>query len=101
MPLVTIKLIEGIFTDQQKQAIGEIRSLKEEMETLRERLEREQDLEKAAEIRYGRIPELERKLHRAPTDEEISEKIGISVDELEESLLLLDLLPASDVDFLA
>jgi len=32
------------------------------------------------------IAELERKLHRAPTDEEIAEKIGISVDELEESL---------------
>jgi RNA polymerase sigma factor for flagellar operon FliA len=32
------------------------------------------------------IAELERKLHRAPTDEEISEKLGISEDELEESL---------------
>ena len=32
------------------------------------------------------IAELERKLHRAPTDEEISEKLGISQDELEESL---------------
>ena len=38
--------------------------------------------------RSGRraIAELERKLHRAPTDEEISEKLGISQDELEESL---------------
>jgi len=40
---------------------------------------RARDIERA-------IAELERKLHRAPTDEEISEKIGISVDELEESL---------------
>jgi RNA polymerase sigma factor for flagellar operon FliA len=32
------------------------------------------------------IAELERKLHRAPTDEEIADKIGISVDELEDSL---------------
>src|SRR5256884_1192944 len=32
------------------------------------------------------IAELERKLHRAPTDEEIAEKLGVSQDELEESL---------------
>ena len=40
---------------------------------------RARDIERA-------IGELERKLHRAPTDEEISEKLGISQDELEESL---------------
>jgi ATP-dependent Clp protease ATP-binding subunit ClpB len=51
--------------DREKQAIGEIRSLKEELEQLREQLEREQDLEKAAEIRYGRIPELERSVEDA------------------------------------
>jgi RNA polymerase sigma factor for flagellar operon FliA len=32
------------------------------------------------------IGELERQLHRAPTDEEIAGKVGISTDELEESL---------------
>ena len=32
------------------------------------------------------IGELERQLHRAPTDEEIAKKVGISTDELEESL---------------
>jgi RNA polymerase sigma factor FliA len=32
------------------------------------------------------IAELEAKLHRAPTDEEIAQKVGIDVDELEESL---------------
>src|SRR6202163_1556201 len=32
------------------------------------------------------IGELERQLHRAPTDEEISKKVGISVSELEDSL---------------
>ena len=40
---------------------------------------RARDIERA-------IGELERKLHRAPTDEEISEKLGISTDELDESL---------------
>ena len=32
------------------------------------------------------IAELERKLHRAPTDEEIAEKLGITTDELDDSL---------------
>src|SRR5205823_8692234 len=32
------------------------------------------------------IGELERKLHRAPTDEEIAEKLGVSTDDLNESL---------------
>ena len=40
---------------------------------------RARDIERA-------IAELERKLHRAPSDEEISDKPGISEDELEESL---------------
>src|SRR2546421_7002790 len=40
---------------------------------------RARDIERA-------IAELERKLHRAPSDEEISEKLGLSQDELEESL---------------
>jgi ATP-dependent Clp protease ATP-binding subunit ClpB len=47
----------------EKEAITEIRARKEELETARgeaERLEREGDLAKAAEVRYGRIPELER-----------------------------------------
>ncbi len=49
----------------EKEAIGSIQALKEELETLRERVEREVDLEKAAEIRYGRIPELERQVEEA------------------------------------
>jgi RNA polymerase sigma factor for flagellar operon FliA len=40
---------------------------------------RARDIERA-------IAELERKLHRAPTDEEIAEKVGISTEELEDSL---------------
>ena len=46
--------------EQEKQAIDAIRCLKEELETLRTQVERETDLSAAAEIRYGRIPELER-----------------------------------------
>src|SRR5262245_58707697 len=48
--------------ENEREAIAVIRSLKEEMEALRTQLERETDLEKAAEIRYGRIPELERRI---------------------------------------
>jgi ATP-dependent Clp protease ATP-binding subunit ClpB len=48
--------------ESEREAIAAIRTLKEELETLRTQLEREADLEKAAEIRYGRIPELERRI---------------------------------------
>jgi len=51
--------------DQEKQAIDAIRSLKEELEGLRTQVERESDLAAAAEIRYGRIPELERRIEEA------------------------------------
>ena len=49
----------------EKEAIGRIQALKEELEGLRSELEREADLEKAAEIRYGRIPEVERQVEEA------------------------------------
>ena len=53
--------------EQEKQAIDAIRSLKEELEGLRPQIDRESDLELAAEIRYGRIPELERRIEEATT----------------------------------
>ena len=49
----------------EKDAISEIRDCKERLEQAHrevERAEREADLERAAELRYGEIPELERKL---------------------------------------
>jgi ATP-dependent Clp protease ATP-binding subunit ClpB len=49
----------------EKDAIATIRTLKEELEARRIEVEREQDLNKAAEIRYGQIPELERKVDEA------------------------------------
>ena len=51
--------------EAERQAIGAIRSLKEELESLRAQMERETDLEKAAEIRYGRIPEIDRRIAAA------------------------------------
>ena len=51
--------------EQEKQAIDAIRALKEELEGLRTQVERETDLAVAAEVRYGRIPELERRIDEA------------------------------------
>jgi len=51
--------------EAEKEAISAIRTLKEELEQLRTQLEREADLNVAAEIRYGRIPELERRITEA------------------------------------
>jgi ATP-dependent Clp protease ATP-binding subunit ClpB len=48
--------------EAEREAIGAIRTLKEELESLRTNVERETDLAKAAEIKYGRIPELERRI---------------------------------------
>ena len=49
----------------EKEAIGAIRELKEQLDAKRAELERESDLERAAEIRYGQIPELERRVAEA------------------------------------
>src|SRR5690606_36579255 len=51
--------------EAEKQGIDAIRNLKEELEGLRTQLEPETDLNVAAEIRYGRIPELERRIGEA------------------------------------
>jgi len=51
--------------EAERAAIAAIRTLKEELEALRSAVDRETDLEKAAEIRYGRIPELERRISAA------------------------------------
>jgi len=49
----------------EKDAIATIRVLKEDLEARRIEVEREQDLARAAEIRYGQIPDLERKVDEA------------------------------------
>ncbi|MBC2642784.1 MULTISPECIES: ATP-dependent chaperone ClpB [unclassified Rhodococcus (in: high G+C Gram-positive bacteria)] len=55
----------------EKQAIDSVRGVKEQLETLRgeeERAERDGDLGRAAELRYGRIPQLEKELEQAARD---------------------------------
>ena len=49
----------------EKESIAQIRELKEQLEAKRSEIERESNLEKAAEIRYGQIPELERQVDAA------------------------------------
>jgi ATP-dependent Clp protease ATP-binding subunit ClpB len=51
--------------NNEKEAIDRIRELKEQLEARRSEVERETDLERAAEIRYGQIPELERQVEGA------------------------------------
>ena len=69
----------------EKNAIDVVRELKEQLDTLRgesERAERDGDLAKAAELRYGRIPEVEKKLDaalpqaEARTDVMLKEEVG-------------------------
>jgi ATP-dependent Clp protease ATP-binding subunit ClpB len=58
----------GAHWEQEKQAIAAIRSVKEEIEQARataERAERDGDLQRAAELRYGTLPSLETRLAAA------------------------------------
>ncbi|AGB20837.1 ATP-dependent chaperone ClpB [Mycobacterium sp. JS623] len=62
----------------EKSAIDVVRELKEQLEELRgeaDRAERDGNLEKAAELRYGRIPELEKKLDAALPHAEAREDV--------------------------
>jgi ATP-dependent Clp protease ATP-binding subunit ClpB len=69
---------------QDKTAIERIQRIKEELETVRldaERAERDGDLARAAELRYGRLPELERSLASAEDsvatgDSMLKEEVG-------------------------
>ncbi|HWD10571.1 MAG TPA: ATP-dependent chaperone ClpB [Solirubrobacteraceae bacterium] len=63
----------------EKQAIQEVSDLKERLEEARteaERAEREADLQRAAELRYGEIPELEKKIAEHESAEGDGERDG-------------------------
>ncbi len=54
--------------ESEKSSIGRLQSLTERIETIRQELERAEhgaDLQKAAELRYGRLPEAQRELAEA------------------------------------
>ena len=65
--------------EKEKEAIAAIRNLKEELEQLRSTVERETDLNKVAEIQYGRIPDLERRIN----------EVTLHLDELQTSNRML------------
>ena len=67
--------------EREKQAIDAIRETKEELEGLRSHLDRETDLELAAEIRYGRIPELERRVEDATAHLDVLQESGAMLKE--------------------
>ncbi|WP_327095112.1 ATP-dependent chaperone ClpB [Nocardia vinacea] len=77
----------------EKSAIDQVRVLKEELDSLRgesERAERDGDLGKAAELRYGRIPALEKQLAEAEkasaaaADGEVMLKEEVGPDDIAE-----------------
>ena len=60
--------------ENEKQAIGKVQKLREEIENVNaqiEKAERNYELNKAAELKYGKLPELQKELEK---EEEISEK---------------------------
>ncbi len=73
----------------EKSAIDVVREFKEQLDTLRgeaDRAERDGDLAKAAELRYGRIPEVEKKLDAA-----------LPVAEARESVMLKEQVGPDDI----
>ncbi len=90
--------------DNEKNSLSKVRSLREEIESVNsqiEKAEREYDLNKAAELKYGKLPELQKQLEESEniskdatllrnevTDEEIAKIIskwtGIPVSKLVE-----------------
>jgi len=54
--------------DAERHAIGSIRSLKEQLEMQRLNVERELNLERAAEILYSKIPDIERRITKATAE---------------------------------
>jgi ATP-dependent Clp protease ATP-binding subunit ClpB len=70
----------------EKDAISEIRDCKERLEQAHrevERAEREANLERAAELRYGEIPELERKLAELEAEAEGREETTFLKEEVD------------------
>jgi ATP-dependent Clp protease ATP-binding subunit ClpB len=68
----------------EKEHIAKISAVKEQLETLRreaERAERDLELERASELRYGRIPELERKMAAAETELTVLQHDGAMLKE--------------------
>lgn len=65
--------------DNEKAAIGKVRALREQIETVNadiERAEQDYDLNKAAELKYGRLPELQKQLAAQEQAAEVVQQKG-------------------------
>ena len=63
--------------ENEKQSIGKVQSLRQEIEKINAEIEMAQnryDLNKAAELKYGRLPQLQKELEEAETSGEAEEK---------------------------
>jgi len=72
--------------EEEKKVLQSVRSLREEIEQTRleiERAEREYDLNKAAELKHGRLPQLERRLK----DAEAREAKGLLRESVSEDII--------------
>jgi ATP-dependent Clp protease ATP-binding subunit ClpB len=87
----------------EKGSIEKVRDLKEQLEQLRgesERAERDGDLGRAAELRYGRIPALEKDLEAAtqsaelPTTEQVMLKEEVGPDDVADVVSMWTGIPA-------
>ena len=86
--------------EKEKQAIQGVRENKERLEQARveaERAEREANLQRAAELRYGEIPDLERQLAEHEAAERAKGDGESGTDELEAPQFLKEEVDAEDV----
>ena len=87
--------------EAEKQGISAVRTLKEELEVFRQQADRESDLEKKAELMYGRIPELERRISDAtanastPSDHERMLKEEVDAQDIAEVVARATGIPVS------
>jgi len=73
--------------ENEKNAIGKVQKLREELEhlnALMEQAEREYDLNKAAELKYGKIPELKKALEAEETAASAGKKASLLRDKVTE-----------------
>ncbi|MDD4199997.1 MAG: ATP-dependent chaperone ClpB [Eubacteriales bacterium] len=73
--------------ENEKNAIAELKQTKQELDELRhemEEAERNYDLEKLAELKYGRLPELEKKLEEEQAKADAAEEARLLKEEVGE-----------------
>ena len=73
--------------ESEKSSIGRLQELTERIETTRQDLERAEhsaDLQKAAELRYGRLPELQRELAEAESSAAVDSGYRLLKEEVDE-----------------